>query len=298
MSTPERLLLGFPESRDAARRVADRAGLPYADIGVHRFPDGESKLTLPPVTTAQMILYRSLDWPHDKLVELLLASRALRARGVERLSLVAPYLCYMRQDMAFAPGEIVSQPIVGGWLADLFDDLITVDPHLHRISRLSEAVPARNAIALSAAPAFVDYLQRQDGSKRVLLGPDSESAQWVGGIAQAAGLPWAVASKQRRGDRSVVVTLPDDIEFAGQTVILLDDMASTGRTLAAAAEQCRLRGASDIRVLVTHALFVNDSLAHLRQSPISHIGSSDSIPHSTNVVSLAGLLAGALKNLA
>lgn len=298
MSTPERLLLGFPESRDAARRVADRAGLPYADIGVHRFPDGESKLTLPPVTTAQMILYRSLDWPHDKLVELLLASRALRARGVERLSLVAPYLCYMRQDMAFAPGEIVSQPIVGGWLADVFDDVITVDPHLHRISRLSEAVPARNAIALSAAPAFVDYLQRQDGSKRVLMGPDSESAQWVGGIAQAAGLPWAVASKQRRGDRSVVVTLPDDIEFAGQTVILLDDMASTGRTLAAAAEQCRLRGASDIRVLVTHALFVNDSLAHLRQSPISHIGSSDSIPHSTNVVSLAGLLAAALENLA
>ena len=298
MSTPERLLLGFPESRDAARRVADRAGLPYADIGVHRFPDGESKLTLPPETATHIILYRSLDRPHDKLVELLLASRALRARGVERLSLVAPYLCYMRQDRAFAPGEIVSQPIVGGWLADVFDDLITVDPHLHRISRLSEAVPARNAIALSAAPAFVDYLQRQDGSKRVLLGPDSESAQWVGGIAQAAGLPWAVASKQRRGDRSVVVTLPDDIEFADRTVILLDDMASTGRTLAAAAEQCRLRGASDIRVLVTHALFVNDSLAHLRQSPISHIGSSDSIPHSTNVVSLAGLLAGALKNLA
>ena len=200
--------------------------------------------------------------------------------------------------MPCAPGEIVSQPIVGGWLADVFDDLITVDPHLHRISRLSEAVPARNAIALSAAPAFVDYLQRQDGSKRLLLGPDSESAQWVGGIAQAAGLPWAVASKQRRGDRSVVVTLPDDIEFAGQTVILLDDMASTGRTLAAAAEQCRLSGASDIRVLVTHALFVNDSLAHLRQSPSSHIGSSDSIPTPTNVVSLAGLLAGTLKNLA
>jgi ribose-phosphate pyrophosphokinase len=298
MSTPERLLLGFPESRDPARRVAERAGLPYADISVHRFPDGESKLTLPPETAAHVILHRSLDWPHDKLVELLLASRALRARGVERLSLVAPYLCYMRQDRAFAPGEIVSQPIVGGWLADVFDDLITVDPHLHRISRLSEAVPARNAIALSAAPAFVDYLQRQDGSRRVLLGPDSESAQWVGGIAQAAGLPWAVASKQRRGDRSVVVTLPDDIEFAGRTVILLDDMASTGRTLAAAAEQCRLRGAGDIRVLVTHALFVNDSLAHLRQSPISHIGSSDSIPHSTNVVSLAGLLAGALENLA
>jgi ribose-phosphate pyrophosphokinase len=302
MSTPERLLLGFPESRDAARRVAERAGLPYADVDVHRFPDGESKLTLPPVGAGHVILYRSLDRPHDKLVELLLASRALRRQGVQRLSLVAPYLCYMRQDKAFAPGEIVSQPIIGGWLAEGFEDVITVDPHLHRISRLSEAVPARNALALGAAPAFVEYLRREargpSGLEPLLLGPDSESAQWVGGIANAAGLPWAVASKQRRGDRSVVVTLPTDVELAGRTVILLDDMASTGRTLAAAAERCRERGAGDIRVLVTHALFVNDSLAHLRQSPISQIGSSDSIPHDTNVVSLAGLLAAALENLA
>ncbi|RQW82441.1 MAG: phosphoribosylpyrophosphate synthetase, partial [Methylococcus sp.] len=193
MSTPERLLLGFPESRDAARRVAERVGLPYADVDVHRFPDGESKLTLPPVGAGHVILYRSLDRPHDKLVELLLASRALRRQGVKRLSLVAPYLCYMRQDKAFAPGEIVSQPIIGGWLAEGFEDVITVDPHLHRISRLTEAVPARNAIGLSAAPAFVEYLRReaqgQSGLEPLLLGPDSESAQWVGGIASAAGLP-------------------------------------------------------------------------------------------------------------
>ena len=298
MSTTEPLLLGFPESLEAARRLAGCADLPLAGVAVHRFPDGESKLTLPEIRTPHVILYRSLDRPHDRLVELLLASRALRSQGIRRLTLVAPYLCYMRQDRAFEPGELVSQRLIGGWLAELFDAVITVDPHLHRISQLEEAIPLRNAIALSAAPAFVEYLrQARGGPDRLLLGPDSESEQWVRGIAEATGLPHAIASKQRRGDRSVEIALPADVTFAGRAVILLDDMASTGRTLAAAAEQARRRGAAEVRVLVTHALFVNDSLEHLRGSPITQIGSSDSIPHETNVVSLAPWLAVAVRGL-
>lgn len=298
MPTTEPLLLGFPESLEAAQRLAQCAGLPLAQVAVHRFPDGESKLTLPAIVAPQVILYRSLDRPHNKLVELLLVSRALRAQGVRRLTLVAPYLCYMRQDQAFAPGELVSQRLIGGWLAELFDAVITVDPHLHRISRLEEAIPLRHAIVLGAAPAFVEYLrQAPGGPERLLLGPDSESEQCVRGIAEAAGLPFAIASKQRRGDRSVDITLPEAVDFAGRAVILLDDMASTGRTLAAAAEQARRRGAAEVRVLVTHALFVNDSLAHLRAGPITHIGSSDSIAHETNVVSLAPWLAAAVREL-
>jgi len=298
MSTSDALLLGFPESGSVARRVAEGAGLAYAEIAVHRFPDGESQLTLPDRMASHVVLYRSLDRPNDKLIELLMVCRTLRARGARRLTLVAPYLCYMRQDVAFHPGEIVSQQVVGGWLAELFDDVITVDPHLHRISRLDEAVPAKQAITLSAAPAFVEYLRTQNFSREaMLLGPDSESEQWVRGIAEAAELPYVIAQKQRQGDRSVVICLPEAVSFEGRTVIMLDDMASTGRTLIAAAEQAKSRGAKEIRVLVTHALFVNDSLEHLRQSPITHVGSSDSIPHETNVVSLAKLLAHSLSEL-
>ena len=298
MSTSDALLLGFPESGSVARRVAEGAGIAYAEIAVHRFPDGESQLTLPDQLASHVVLYRSLDRPNDKLIELLMVCRTLRARGARRLTLVAPYLCYMRQDVAFHPGEIVSQQVVGGWLAELFDAVMTVDPHLHRVSRLDEAVPAKQVITLSAAPAFVEYLRAQTLSGEALLfGPDSESEQWVRDIAEAAGLPYVIAQKQRQGDRSVMIRLPKAVSFEGRTVILLDDMASTGRTLIAAAEQAKSRGATEIRVLVTHALFVNDSLEHLHQSPITHIGSSDSIPHETNVASLAKTLAASLQRL-
>ena len=125
-----------------------------------------------------MVLLRTLDHPNEKLVDLLLAARTARLLGARHLTLVAPYLAYMRQDMAFHPGEAVSQRIVGRFLADLFDAVITVDPHLHRIARLAQAVPVAQAVVLSGAPLLADLIaQRRPGA--LLVGPDSESAQWV-----------------------------------------------------------------------------------------------------------------------
>src|SRR5690606_12123678 len=110
----------------------------------HRFPDGELRLRLPATLPAAVVLFRGLHQPNEKLVELLLTARTARGAGARHLTLVAPYLAYMRQDMAFAPGEAVSQRIVGDFLAQLFDAVITVDPHLHRVARLDEAVPVRD----------------------------------------------------------------------------------------------------------------------------------------------------------
>ncbi|CAI8829012.1 ribose-phosphate diphosphokinase [Methylocaldum szegediense] len=288
------MILGFPDSRRQAMAVADILMARYGEVDVHRFPDGESKLTLPAVEDEHVVVFRSLSDPNDKLVELLLVSRALRNQGVKRLSLVAPYLCYMRQDFAFRPGEIVSQKIIGKFLAELFDDVVTVDPHLHRIGRLEEAVPAKNPIAVSAAPLFARYLaDRPD--KPVLVGPDAESEQWVSAIANACGLPFAVGFKQRFGDRTVSIKAPD-VQVRGRSVVLIDDVASTGATLVDAVAKLRMQGGEKIDVLVTHALFVENAVAKLLRSGVSEIGSSDSIPHATNVVYLAPILADTLRN--
>lgn len=260
----------------------------YATVEVHRFPDGESRVRLPQLPAGHAWLYRSLDHPNDKLVELLLAARTLRQGGAQRVSLIAPYLCYMRQDIAFQPGEAVSQRIIGAFLADVFDDVITVDPHLHRISRLEQAIPGRNAIALSAAELFGHHLAGEKGA--LLLGPDEESAQWVHAIAAISRLEYAVASKRRNGDKAVAVQLPD-VAITGRDVVLVDDVASTGHTLATITRQLLAAGARRVTALVTHALFAGDAQEILRQAGLSRIGSSDSIPHPSNVVCLAPLLA-------
>ena len=261
------------------------------EIQVHRFPDGESLLRLPPRLPAEVILCRSLDHPNDKLVELMLAADTARDLGAERVTLVAPYLCYMRQDIAFNPGEAVSQRILGARLEQWFDRIITVDPHLHRTEKLGDVFPHAETRCLTAAPLMGRYLTGQLPDA-LLIGPDAESLQWVRAISQVAGFPHAVAEKTRRGDRTVEIRLPDN-DYTGRVVVLVDDIVSSGCTLATAAHAVKARGACRVICLVTHPLFSSEAPRRLASAGVDQIWSSDSIPHSSNSVPLAPLLADA-----
>ncbi len=295
MSAAPALLLHFDDEAEAAARLAEAGGFARACIERHRFPDDELRLRLPPRLPPQVLLLRSLHRPNEKLVELLLAARAARTLGARRLGLVAPYLAYMRQDLAFRAGEVVSQRIVGHFLAVLFDAVLTVDPHLHRIARLAEAVPLGDAVALSAAPLLGELIAaRRPGA--LLLGPDEESAQWVEAAAAAGGLAHAVCVKTRHGDREVDIALPP-VDLRARAVVLLDDVASSGRTLARAARLLRAAGAASVDVAVTHALFAGDALDAILAAGVGEVWSTDCIAHPSNALSVAPLLAGALRRI-
>ncbi|MBC9073265.1 ribose-phosphate diphosphokinase [Thauera sp. CAU 1555] len=287
------LLLHFDDEAALAGRIAAAAGLRCVKIERHRFPDGELRLRLPPELPAEVVLLRGLQQPSEKLTEVLLAAGAARAQGVARLTLVAPYLAYMRQDKAFAPGEAVSQRIVGDFLASLFDALVTVDPHLHRVATLAAAVPVVDARTVFGAPLLAALVaERRPGA--LLLGPDAESAQWVAAAAAAQGFEHAVCAKLRHGDREVDIRLPD-VAVRGRAVVLLDDVASSGRTLARAAELLRAAGAASVDVAVTHALFAGDALATIRAAGVGEVWSTDCIAHPSNAVSVAPAIAAALR---
>lgn len=288
------VLLYFDDEA-CAPALARAAGFAAVPIERHRFPDGELRLRLPPSLPSRVVLHRSLHQPNEKLVELLIAARTARELGARELVLVAPYLAYMRQDAAFRPGEAVSQRIVGAFLAGLFDAVITVDPHLHRIARLAEAVSTRAAVAVSAAPRIGSFLAERSRDW-LLLGPDAESAQWVAQAGAAGGLDYAVCTKTRHGDREVAISLPA-LPLRGRRVAIVDDIASTARTVAQAANLARAAGATEVVVAVTHALFADDALAHLHRAGVSEIWSTDSVPHASNRISLAPLLAEALAEL-
>ena len=291
----ETCLLGFDDYRAQARALAQQAGLNYTEVELHRFPDGESRLRLPTALPEQLVVCRTLDHPNSKLIELMLAADAARKQGVKRVILVAPYLCYMRQDKAFRPGEAISQQSIGSFLARHFDAVITVDAHLHRIDRLAQAIPLQHAHNLNAAETLGRFL-RQNCERPVLLGPDAESEQWVAAIAAHDRVDYCIARKRRRGDREVEIGLPD-FEFGGRNVVLVDDVASTGATLETAASGLRGRGVGSVSVLVTHPLFVGDACARLEAAGIENIWSSDSVVHASNRVSLAPLLARGLRRL-
>lgn len=286
------LLLHFEDEADSAVRIAAAAGIATACISRHRFPDGELKLRLPAALPAHIVLLRSLAQPNEKLVELLLAAQTARTLGASQITLVAPYLAYMRQDIAFSPGEAVSQRIVGRFLAGLFDAVVTVDPHLHRIATLEEAVPVPRTVVLSGAPLLADLIARHRPDA-LLIGPDEEALQWVAQAAARHGFDHAVCRKVRHGDRHVEIALPETT-VRGRAVVLLDDVASSGHTLAQAARGLLAAGAASVDVAVTHALFAGDAGQLLWKAGIRHVWSTDCIAHPSNAVSMAPAIAAHL----
>jgi ribose-phosphate pyrophosphokinase len=283
----------FAEQAEPARALAQALGVGFHPVALHRFPDGE----VMPVTSpwaGTVIVYASLDHPNEKLIALILACDAWRRAGAVRLVLVAPYLCYMRQDVVFAPGQPLSRDVVCGLLGARFDRVVTVDAHLHRTRSLSAAfgeVPAKD---LSAAGPLAEALAGPD--RPVVVGPDVESAPWVGRIARRLGGEALMFAKRRRGDAQVRLSPPDLAAVRGRAVMLVDDICSSGATLIAAAGLLREAGAASIDVGVVHALFDAGVEARLRAAGVGRIISTNSVQHPTNRAALAPLLADALRN--
>lgn len=292
------ILIGFPEGAALAGNLAARTGLPLHQVSLHRFPDGESLVRLE-AAPERAVIVRSLDQPNAKLVELQFLAGALRERGAKELTLVAPYLAYMRQDMEFRPGEVVSQRIMGRWLGGLFDRIITVDPHLHRIHHLGEVFPGGRSAALTAGPLLGAWAKTQGAADQgwVILGPDEESDHLVEGAARAAGVQGIVGLKVRRGDHDVSVGLAEGTDLTGRTVLFVDDIISSGGTLIDAAKVAYAHGAARVLAATVHAVFPMERLEAFKAAGIDRVVSADGIPHPTNAVGLSDLIADCLQRL-
>jgi ribose-phosphate pyrophosphokinase len=281
-------------ARDDAQRLGARLGIPVHTITQHRFPDGEIAVTVGP-STATTILYVPLDQPNDKLITILLTAEALRRGGCQRLVLLAPYLCYMRQDIAFHPGEAISQRAMGKLLASLVDRVITVDAHLHRTASLGDVFPGIEADNLSAIPAIAASLRAHPlDPDTTVVGPDAESQQWVDALAKLIDRPSTVARKIRRGDRSVDITFDDPSLIKGRTALLVDDIVSSGGTLIACSKALHAAGAAWVDAVITHALFPTTMLRELALAGLRSIRSTRTVPHFCSSIVLDDLFAEAL----
>jgi ribose-phosphate pyrophosphokinase len=286
---------GLPSSSRDAADLAARLGVPFHEIAIHSFPDGEIRVTVGPAA-ATTIVYISLDRPNDKLIALMFAAEALRRGGAKRLVLVAPYLCYMRQDAVFHEGEAISQKVIGPLLARCIDRVVTVDAHLHRTPDITEVFPGIQSDNLSAMPAISDALRKTGlDPGTVVAGPDAESLPWVSDLAGRLALSYTVARKTRHGDRSVAIEFQDGACIAGRPALIVDDIVSSGGTMIACARALTAAGATAIDAVVTHALFPEAVCQQMIASGIRSIRSTRSVPHSTNAIPLGDLFADTLK---
>lgn len=287
-------LHAFIEDIDgAAKRLGAALTLAPSCVAVHRFPDGEVLPTVRDVAR-HALLYRALHDPNCKIIEVILTADALRRAGAERLTLIAPYLPYLRQDQIFHAGEPLSRDVILPLLARAFETIITVDPHLHRTQRLENVAPNTHWIVLSGSAAIATALKSEPAAFHCVIGPDAESWQWVEAIAGAFGLPAWCFVKTRHSDRAVSLEEPFGLDVADQNCLLVDDVCASGGTLANAAAALRAAGAKRIEVALTHALYEAATAHALAEAGIARVRSCDGCPHPSNAFNLAPLIAAAI----
>jgi ribose-phosphate pyrophosphokinase len=288
------IILALPGAENLAQTLSSLLRCPASTLEVHRFPDGEALVRLRTGVSGQrVLLVAHLDHPDEKALALFFAADAARDMGATEIGLVAPYLPYMRQDNRFRAGEAVTSRTFARLLSGTVDFLVTVDPHLHRWPSLDAIYTIRSRV-VAAAPAIADWVRREV-PKPVLVGPDSESEQWVSDVAARVGAPWFCMTKERRGDRDVSVCMPEGARQDGCAPVLVDDIASSGHTLAAAGEVLRAAGWGSPVAIAVHALLDASGMDMLHRCGISRVLSCDTVRHPTNAITVAPLLADGVR---
>ena len=175
------------------------------------------------------------------------------------------------------------------------DWLVTVDPHLHRIADLSQvySIPSRVVHAAEGVAGWV----RLNVKHPLLIGPDEESAQWVGDVARRAGAPFVVLTKTRTGNREVEVSVPEVDRWRLHTLVLVDDIVSSAHTMIATVDHLRLAGLVAPICIAVHAVFAQTACEDLRAAGVAQIVSCDTIAHPSNRIALAPAIAECIRKL-
>jgi ribose-phosphate pyrophosphokinase len=279
--------------------LARELQLPLVAVEVGAFADGEMRVRITQdVRDAAVFLVQPTCPPvNDHLMVLALLADAVRAAGAARITAVVPYFGYARQEQRARPGDPRSAQVAARLLGGVgIDHLVTLDLHA---PALESALPMP-ATLLHADEVFLPKVKDWALEDLVVVSPDAGGLKRAQRYATALGAPLAVIAKERpRPDAVAALQVLGEVN--GRACLVVDDMASTGRTLAGAAEALRQAGAREVHAVFTHAVMAPGAVERLAAARFGKVLTSDSIPVPAvswlKVVPVAPLLARTLRHL-
>lgn len=287
------ILLALPGNELMTKSVSTLINAEVGDFTLRNFPDGETYVRiLSDVKDKRVIMVCTLNSPDTKLLPLYFLSQTAKDLGANCTCLVSPYLAYMRQDKQFKTGEGVTSTYFAKMISNFSDSLITVDPHLHRRHSMSDIynVPCKVLHAASLVSKWI----KENVSQPVLIGPDSESEQWVSVVAKEADAPFTVLNKIRRGDKDVQVSVPHIEKYRQHTPVLVDDIISTARTMIETVGHLKSAGMKAPVCIGVHGIFAGNAYAELTNAGAARIVTTNTIGHQSNQINVANMIADAL----
>ncbi|NPA84576.1 MAG: ribose-phosphate pyrophosphokinase [Crenarchaeota archaeon] len=258
-----------------------------------KFPDGETYVRIPTTVSGEDVLVVHTGFPeqNDRIIEAMFVIDTLKDLGAESVTLLMPYMPYARQDRRFREGEAVSIKVVLRTLASLdLDYLIVVD--IHKEYSLSEF--GNGAFNVTVLPYLAERV-KDELEDPLVLAPDRGATLRAKAVAAALGAPWDYLEKRRDRVTGEVTIKPKEISAQGKTVVIVDDIISTGSTLALAASHLKRAGAKKVIALVSHALMIGDAERKLREAGVDAVVTANTLareyPSIVRVIDVSKLLA-------
>jgi ribose-phosphate pyrophosphokinase len=295
------MLLSGTANRGLATRIAEELNRPLCDVTIKRFADGEIFVRINEnVRGRDVFLIQPTNPPAANIVELLILIDAAKRASAARVTAVVPYYGYGRQDRKDQPRVSVAAKLMANLItAAGADRLLSIDFHAHQIQGFFD-IPVDH---LYSAPVFMERY-RELADDVVVVASDVGAAKMTRGYARRLGADMAVIDKRRTGPNvAEVVNVVGDVE--GKRCLITDDMIDTAGTMVGAVQALRERGAKEIYVLATHALFSGPAIERLRSLDIDEITVTDTIRVSDaaregldnlRILSVASLLARAIES--
>jgi ribose-phosphate pyrophosphokinase len=287
-------------NKSLAERICAYLGIPMGDAQVGRFPDGEISVKIQSdVRGADVFVVQSTCAPvNDHLMELLIMVDALKRASAARITTVIPYFGYARQDRKDEGRVPISAKLVANLIqASGADRVLTIDLHAAQIQGFFD-IPLDHLYAMRV---FAKYVRKLELGELVVASPDVGGMKTAWSYAKRFGARLAVVEKRRTSAENVEVGFViGDVE--NKNVILVDDLIATGGTIAKAAKLLREKGAREVFIMATHAVFCGRAIEKLREAPVKEIIVTDTIPVTAsidrlNVLSVAELLGEAVHRI-
>jgi ribose-phosphate pyrophosphokinase len=279
-------IVAGPSSQLLATRTAALLGCDIDLTDYKAFPDGEvySRVT-GAVSGEDIVIIQSTPTDRDIIYLLQMIDACDEAKS---LTVVIPYFGYARQDKRFKPGEPISSRAIARTINA--DQVYTVNVHDRSVLQY---FPGK-AEDLNVAPEIGNYIESMKLHNPLVLAPDDGALNLVKSSASLTGLQYDYLEKTRISGTEVMIA-PKNLEVKGRDVVLLDDIVSTGGTIAEATKLLKVLGAKDVHLSCVHPVLVGNAVVKLYRAGIKSVISTDTLEKATSKISAAPIIAAALK---
>ncbi|MGC9517992.1 MAG: ribose-phosphate diphosphokinase [Methanomicrobiales archaeon] len=285
------MIVGGSASQKLAAKIAAELQHNLCPIETRKFPDGERYIRIKGDIEDEAVVIQSTSYPQDQnIIELLFIIKTLKDLGVKTIRLVVPYFGYGRQEKRFKQGEAISAQIIAEILESAgVSELFCVNLHENNMANFFN-IPVTE---LSAMPLIAQHIQEQV-DEPVIIAPDKGALDHAQELADILQCGCDYLEKTRLSPEQVE-TKPKNIAIKGKHAVIIDDIISTGGTIVNAAKILKDHGAEKIMVACVHPVMVDDALLKIFASGVDDVVATDTIGSDVSVISLAPLIAEALK---